>query len=465
MALNHIHILGICGTGVGSLAILLKEAGHKITGSDENVYPPMSTQLEAAGITVFEGYKAKNLAAGGNPDLIIIGNVISRGNPEAEAALASGIKYLSMPQAVAEFFIKGRKSIVACGTHGKTTTSNIAAWMLESLGQTPGFLIGGVGKNFGISARIGKPPYFVVEGDEYDTAFFDKGPKFLHYLPHFVIMGPVEFDHADIYRDLNHVMSSFEKLVAITPKDGVIFACADSPNTLKLAEKAVCKVVTYGNSKDADVHPLNVKADQNCTRFEIAGISGITFTMPMYGSHNLQNTLGVIALLIELGFAPEKIAASLAQFKGVVRRQEIKGEKNGVIVIDDFAHHPTAICETIKAMRTKYPNAKLWAIFEPRSNTSRRKIFQHDFASALASADEAIVANVHRADKLAEHERLNISELIDEINAIGPAKGKTLPNAEEISKFVAQNAKSGDVVLVMSNGGFDNIHQKLLELL
>lgn len=486
MNIKHIHMLGICGTGVGSLALLLKESGYNVTGSDENVYPPMSTQLEKAGIKVLQGYKAENLAPA--PDIVIIGNVISRGNPEAEAVLSQGLEYMSMPQAVTEFFLKGNHSIVIAGTHGKTTTANLCAWMLEAVGCSPGFLIGGVGINFNVSARIGKPPYFVIEGDEYDTAFFDKGPKFLHYRPRSVILGPVEFDHADIYKDLPHVMSSFEKLIGIIPADGLLIACADSENTLKLAAKAKCRVVTYGLSASANYHPEDINVSEGGTRFTLVhegnppqneeslllppfakGGKGGIYVSPLYGNHNLQNATGVLALLTELGIEPKKLAQGLLKFKGVRRRQEIRGVKNGIVVIDDFAHHPTAIRETIEAMRMRYPkrthpNHRVWAIFEPRSNTSKRNIFQDEFTNALGTADVAILAGIHRPDKVPKNELLDVAKIVTDISGRG-GRAYYFATADEIVKFVAKEAKKDDIILVMSNGGFDNIHEKILQAL
>jgi len=460
--IKYIHMLGICGTGMGSLACLLKEAGYKVTGSDENVYPPMSTQLEQAGIQTFQGYKPENLAQQ-RPDIVIIGNVISRGNPEGESVISSGIKYLSMPQAVAELFIKDKHSIVIAGTHGKTTTSTLCAWLIEKSGKSPSFLIGGVGQNFGSSARIGSSDYFVIEGDEYDTAFFDKGPKFLHYRPKSLILTPVEFDHADIYRDLDHVLSSFRKLIDIMPKDGLVCACTDSQNVAGLIKNAKCKVVTYGFSDVADYVPKNIVDKQAGSSFDIfhKGEKIGNFDAPFYGKHNIQNAAGVIALLCELHFPIDRISQGLETFRGIKRRQEIRGRANGVTVIDDFAHHPTAIRETIQSVRSHYSNGRLISVFEPRSNTSRRNIFQHEFAKSFAGTDIAVIANVHRADKLEESERLDIKLLIDEMNSLG-FRAFHFDTTEKIVEFVAKEAKKEDVVLIMSNGGFDNIHERLL---
>ena len=434
-------MVGICGTGMGSLALLLKEAGHHVTGSDENVYPPMSTQLENAGIEIIKDYQRSTI--NDQLDLIIIGNVISRGNEEAEAVIESKIDYMSMPEALNQFFIKDKHSIVIAGTHGKTTTSTLCAWMLESAGLKPGFMIGGVGLNLGISARIAKGDYFVVEGDEYDTAFFDKGPKFLHYSPKSVILGPIEFDHADIYKNLDHVMGSFEKLVNIIPKDGLLVACADSENTMKIAAKAKCRVVEYSFSR--------------FSRFSRSSRSnGLLF-----GRHNRQNIAGVVTLLTELGIDQEKIKKGLETFKGIKRRQEIVGEVNGITIIDDFAHHPTSVKETIQSIRDRFPEKRIWAIFEPRSNTSQRKVFQKEFVDAFKKADISIIAGLHRPERLAPSERLDPQKLVQEIGN----GARYMPKVDEIIDFITQGAKSGDVILIMSNGSFDGIHTRLLKRL
>ena len=454
----YIHMLGICGTGMGSLALLLKDAGHHLTGSDENVYPPMSVQLEDAGIKIFKGYKVENIKD--KPDIIIVGNVISRGNPEVEAVIASGISYISMPQAVARFFLKDRHSVVVAGTHGKTTMSTLCAWLLESAGLSPSFLIGGVGKNFGVSARLKKGSLFVIEGDEYDTAFFDKGPKFLHYEPRSVILGPVEFDHADIYNDLAQLMGSFEKLVAIIRADGLLVACRDSENTMKLASRAKCRVVTYGKSP-SDYCPEAVVVGLNGMQFELQCPLRIKFSVPLFGNHNLQNTVGILALLLELGVSPSLLVAGLEKFEGIKRRQEIRGVKRDITIMDDFAHHPTAVRETIVAVRMKYPKARIWAIFEPRSNTSKRNIFQKEFAGAFSGSDFVIIASLYRPEKIPATGRLDVDRLVKEIGG----NAYNFKDTDEIVEFAAKNAHEGDVMLIMSNGGFDNIHEKLLQRL
>lgn len=468
MTTKKIHMIGICGTGMGSLAILLKKANFEVTGSDQDIYPPMSVELEKNGIPVFKGYSAENIKRVA-PDMVVIGNVISKGNPEADEVINEGIRYLSMPETLALFFIKERRSIVIAGTHGKTTTSTLCAWLFEALGYNPGFMIGGVGNNLKTSAKIGKPPYFVVEGDEYDTAFFDKGPKFLHYRARNVILGPVEFDHADIYRDLSHVMSSFEKLVERIPKDGLLVACADSENAVKLSKKAKCKVVMYGSKKNDGYFPTDVKVSPEGTEFTLwkgrgSRVGQKSFKSSQYGDHNLQNTVGVLALLIELGDNPERICGILHDFEGIKRRQEIKGVAGGVTVIDDFAHHPTAIRETVHAMKLRYPSSRLISIFEPRSNTSKRNTFQKEFPGAFKESDISIIAGLFKPEKVPEKERLDVDGIISAINAKG-GTAYTFENTDKIIEFVAETAKDGDVVLLMSNGGFDNIHEKILKAL
>ncbi|MBI2342142.1 MAG: UDP-N-acetylmuramate:L-alanyl-gamma-D-glutamyl-meso-diaminopimelate ligase [Deltaproteobacteria bacterium] len=456
-------MLGICGTGMGSLAILLKELGYSVTGSDENIYPPMSDELKENEIAIFKGYSPDNLSQ--KPDIAIIGNVITKTNPEAKAVLSLNIPYLSMPQAVSKFLLKDKHSIVVTGTHGKTTTATLAAWLLQSASFDPGFLIGGIGKNLNTSAKISSLKYFVIEGDEYDTAFFDKGPKFLHYSPQSAILGPVEFDHADIYKDLDAIMASFEKLVKIIPANGLIAACADSSNVLKLIRHAKCRVITYGLSEKASYRAEFTKATEKGTDFVLAsGSSRTPFCIPMWGDHNLQNAAGVLALLIELGVPPQKLATGLLKFEGVKRRQEIRGVTNGITIIDDFAHHPTAIKETVRAMRLKYPKSKIWAIFEPRSNTTKRNIFQNELAEALAASDSAIIAGVFHPEKIPEDLRLNPSLLAKTIVQAGKS-AEYIADTGEIVEFLAKNAKNGDILLIMSNGGFDNIHEKLLRRL
>jgi len=461
---SHIHLTAICGVGMASLAGLLKARGYRITGSDQNIYPPMSTYLADIGINVLAGFHAERLLP--RPDLVVIGNAVSRGNPEAEAVLAQGIDYISFPQALGRFLIGARSSLVVAGTHGKTTTSALAAWVLTSAGLDPGFFVGGVPLNFGSGWNAGSGDHVVLEGDEYDTAFFDKGPKFLHYRPKHVILTSVEFDHADIYRDLDHVKSAFAKLIDIIPADGSLVVCSDYPEALVVSRAVKAPSVTYGETGDWTAR--NVKFDQGRSFFEpcFRGRSEGVVEAAVIGRHNVKNGLAVYAMGRTLGIAHEKLLGGFATFKGVKRRQELRGEKRGVLVIDDFAHHPTAVRETIDAVRGAYAGRRIWAIFEPRSNTSKRNIFEKEFAAALAVADQAIVAGVYQPEKVAEAERLSVEGLVDEINRIGRAgRALTIANAAAIAEHVARHSRAGDVLLIMSNGGFDGVHDKILQAL
>ncbi|MBF0491271.1 MAG: UDP-N-acetylmuramate--L-alanine ligase [Deltaproteobacteria bacterium] len=495
----HIHLIAICGTAMGTLAGMLKAKGFQVSGSDDNVYPPMSTQLEKWGIAIQKGFSAKNLQP--QPDLVIVGNAVSKTNPEVEALLQSDIRYLSLPQALGEFFLADKKSLIAAGTHGKSTTTSLLAWMLYDLGFDPSLLVGAIPKNFDSSFRLGQGPYFVIEGDEYDTAFFDKGPKFWHYRPYQVILTGIEFDHADIYKDLEHVMKSFEGLVDRIPPEGCLYVCGDNENNLKLLSRAKCKVVTYGLGDKNQIRATKVRLSPRGASFTLVenGVELGVLESPMAGNHNLQNLLGVLALLRRLpppsplliqegelqssplftknlkidalpllnnkeGVGGWSIQSSLSLFQGVKRRQEIRGVVNHITVIDDFAHHPTAIAETLDAIRSKYPHQKVWAIFEPRSNTSKRAIFQQDFPKALSHAQEVLLAKVFMPEKVKDSAVLDVEQVAEDIRkAKVPARSGL--EVDEIVNIVSKEAKPGDVLLVMSNGGFGGIHQKLLESL
>ncbi|MBN2125659.1 MAG: UDP-N-acetylmuramate:L-alanyl-gamma-D-glutamyl-meso-diaminopimelate ligase, partial [Deltaproteobacteria bacterium] len=374
--LHHIHLMGICGTGMASLAGMLKELGYRVAGSDQNVYPPMSDFLRGLSIPVREGYGAGNLSS--RPDLVIVGNVITRENPEAVELSRLAIPYLSLPQALGHFAFGDRKSVVVCGTHGKTTTSALAAWVLERGGMDPGFMIGGIPLDFNANFKLGKGPYFVIEGDEYDTAFFDKGPKFLHYRPWFTILTGIEFDHADIYRDIAHVRESFRRLIALIPPGGRLIANGDDPIVRAEAQRAACPVTFYALENPASWKAWGILQEQGMTRLEVSGETGerVIIETPLYGRHNVSNLLSVVALAHYLGIDPSNLAEALRSFRGVRRRQEIRGEKRGVLVLDDFAHHPTAVRETLRAVWERYPGRRLVAVFEPRSNSSRRNVFQ-----------------------------------------------------------------------------------------
>jgi UDP-N-acetylmuramate: L-alanyl-gamma-D-glutamyl-meso-diaminopimelate ligase len=452
---------------MASLAGMLKEKGYKVSGSDANVYPPMSTQLERLGIRLFSPYAAGNIPA--DADLVIVGNAVSRENPECEEAVRRGLPVRSMPQAVAEIFIGDRESIVVAGTHGKTTTTALAAWSLFALEDDPSFLVGGVPMNFPVSYRVGNGGRFVIEGDEYDTAYFDKGPKFLHYRPKIVLLTSIEFDHADIYRDLEHVRESFRRLAAILPPGGLLVACADYPDVVAVAEKARCPVVFYATKEG--VLPGNASGEawevrgtgerEGMTSFRMQdGRRSLDFRFPLPGIHNAANAAGVAVILLRLGHAPERVASAFERFAGVRRRQEVVGEFRGVLVIDDFAHHPTAVRETVRAVRGRHPGRRVVAVFEPRSNTSRRKVFQREFTEALAEADEVILAGVFGAERIPEGERMSPEEVVASLRAAGrPAE--CVPEVDDIVARLAATCRKGDLVLLMSNGGFGGIQEKL----
>lgn len=460
---QHIHLIGIGGTGMGALAGLCHQAGHRVTGSDGPIYPPMSSYLESLGVTPLVGYDPCHLDP--KPDRVIIGNVIRKDNIEAAAAIQQKLKYLSMPDAIAELFLKDRHPIVVTGTHGKTTMSSLLAWLFDHAGRQPSFMIGGIPLNFGSGARLGTGPEFVLEGDEYDTAFFDKTPKFLHYQARSAILGAVEFDHADIYKDLNAVMTEFGKFVQSMPKDGVIVAYADHPNTRQLLQNAPCRVVTYGIALDADYQLDALTADTEGSHFNIIyNEKSHFFDSPLYGEHNALNAAATLALARELGVAWEALQEGLRGFQGIKRRMEIVGTVKDVTVVDDFAHHPTAVRETIRALRCKYPDRRLVVAFEPRSNTTRRKIFQQEFVEAFHGADRVLIAPVARADELPASERLDPEALAQSLMTVG-IESYAIGSLDYLLEYLIRGAEMDNVIVLMSNGNFGNIRQKLLEKL
>ena len=374
--MRHIHLIGICGTAMASLAGLLREQGYLVTGSDQHVYPPMSDFLRSLDIPILDGYASKNLSP--PPDLVIVGNVVTKSNPEAIECARLMVPYLSLPEALRHFAMKGKKSIVISGTHGKTTTTSLAAWILEQAGMDPSFMIGGIPSNFQMNFKAGQGPYFIIEGDEYDTAFFDKVPKFLHYNPNIVILTSIEFDHADIYKDLDHVIDSFRRLINLIPKGGLLIANGDDSIVAEESKKAKCPVITYGLEKKADWTAESAPVQGGGTAVSVrgAGKKRLNIETPLYGRHNLGNLLSTLVLSDFLGIPGGKLAGAVRSFEGVKRRQEIKGEKGGILVIDDFAHHPTAVAETVHAVKEKFIGRRLLTVFEPRSNTSRRNVFQ-----------------------------------------------------------------------------------------
>lgn len=462
--LERIHLIGIGGAAMAPLAGMLKERGYDVTGSDTGVYPPASTLLERLSIRWKEGFSEDNLKP--PPDLVVIGNAISRGNPEVEYVLDQKIPYRSLPEALKEFFLPGHNSIVITGTHGKTTTTAMVAWLFQVAGRRPNFLVGGVAENFGRSYGLGGGDDFILEGDEYDSAFFDKGPKFLHYRPDKLIITSLEFDHADIYSDLAAIELQFRRLVNLVPRCGRIVAWSESPTVAGAVAKAFCPVETYGLGGHADWVAGDLEFLEGAMHFRAAlrGEEIARVRLPVCGRHNVINALAAIAIAHGQGIEREAIEEALRTFRSVRRRMEVRGEAGGVTVVDDFAHHPTAIRMTLDAARSRWPRRRLVAAFEPRSNTMRRKVFESELSEALAAADAAVIGPVNRAQLLSDAERLSPERVAQQLRASGqPAEA--FASTEEVAEFLATELKPGDVVLVMSNGSFDGLCEKLLERL
>lgn len=459
-----VHMVAICGTGMGALAGLLKEAGHDVQGSDRAFYPPMSERLEAWGIPTRQGFDPAHLEP--DTDLVIVGNVCRKDNPEAQAALGRGLAVMSFPQALSEFFIAGKSSVVVAGTHGKTTTAALLSYLLVEAGLDPSFLVGGIPQNFGKSFHLGRGGVFVVEGDEYDSAFFDKRPKFVHYRPRIVLLTAVEFDHADIYRDMEAYRAAFATLLSLLPADGLLVACADDPEVNALARSAPCPVVTYGLEPGAIWSAADIRSEKDATRFLLTcdGRRGGTVTLPLFGRHNVANSLGALAAASAVGVEARRAAASLTGFAGVARRMQVRGVAGGVTVIDDFAHHPTKVRETVKAARARYGRSHLVAVFEPRTSTSRRNVFQEAYPASFAEADEVVLVPPFDAEKIPAAERLDVAALVAALQRTGQ-KAVLCGGADEVVAALAGQLRPGAVVLIMSNGAFDNIHEKLLAAL
>ena len=461
--MQRIHLIGICGTAMGTLAAMLKARGHDVRGSDQHVYPPMSDFLIQQGITLLEGYRAEHITS--ELDLVVVGNAISRGNVELEEVLDRKIRYCSLPEAVRDHFLWAARSVVVAGTHGKTTTTSLTAWLLTHGGADPSVLVGGIAENFEGSYRLGGGREFIIEGDEYDSAFFDKTAKFLKYLPDIAVVNNIEFDHADIYPDLDAIRLAFRRFVNLVPRRGLLLLGADNPDALALAKHAHCRVETFGLSAGAtwQAHDLRVSAMSTAFSVRRDGVPTGAFEVPMLGAYNVRNALAAIAVGAAVGLDTDTMAEGLRKFRGVRRRMQHRGTEAGVMVYDDFAHHPTAIEETLVGVRSAHPNRRIWAIFEPRSATSCRKIFQSDFARALGHADRVILPAVFRSS-LPEDQRLSTEGVITDLSNAG-VDARYIPQTDEIVRTVAREAKEGDLVIVMSNGGFDNIHQKLLDAL
>jgi UDP-N-acetylmuramate: L-alanyl-gamma-D-glutamyl-meso-diaminopimelate ligase len=463
---RHVHLIGICGTAMASLAGMLRAVGHSVTGSDTAAYPPMSDQLRAMGISILEPYSEQNLDP--RPDLVVVGNAISRGNPELERVLDERIPMTSMAALIHDEFLLGRERLVVCGTHGKTTTTSMLAWIYEVAGRldagfTPSFLIGGVAENFGTSFHVGETAKtFILEGDEYDTAFFDKGPKFLHYFPDAAILTHVEFDHADIYADLTAVKIAFQRMVNLIPRRGRLIAFDGSENVTECCAKALCRVERYGFDKDSYWQAIDMRQQGSRTTWKLlrGGEFFAELTLPMAGEHNALNATAAAALAAGQGIAAEAIAEALATFKSVKRRLEVRAEVHGITIIDDFAHHPTAIRETLRALRGAYPGRRLWAVLEPRSNTLRRNVFERELVESLALADKVVIAAVFKS------EAIPILERLDPDHVIAALVARDIPaalyaDADAIVAGIASELRPGDVIAILSNGGFGGIYEKL----
>lgn len=457
---QHVHIIGICGTAMASLAGLLKQRGFKVTGSDAAAYPPMSDFLAGMAIPVAQPYSEANLKP--RPDWVVVGNAISRGNIELEHVLDERIPFRSMPDTLYDFFLRTREPIVVAGTHGKTTTTSMLAWIFQQAGKDPSFLVGGIAENFGSSFALRQGKHFIIEGDEYDTAFFDKGPKFLHYFPQAIILTSVEFDHADIYKDLDAVKTAFKRLVNLVPRKGKIIAYDASETVNECVGKAFSPVERYGLKPESFWQAAELQFEPECTRWRVLreGKPWAEFQFALAGEYNVLNATAAAAIASHYAIEPAVIAEALESFKSVKRRLEIKAEIDGITIIDDFAHHPTAIAATLNALRTRYPSARLWAIFEPRSNTLRRKVLQKDLIASLSLADQVVITPIFKPEAVPENERLTTASVVNGIKR-GGKPARELADADAIVEAVAPDLQSGDVVAILSNGGFGGIYEKL----
>jgi UDP-N-acetylmuramate: L-alanyl-gamma-D-glutamyl-meso-diaminopimelate ligase len=458
---ESVYLIGIGGAAMAPLAGMLAERGYRVSGSDAGVYPPASTLLQGLGVAWKNGFREEHLTP--PPDLVVIGNSVSRGNPEVEWVLDHKIPYRSLPEMVREFFLPGHDSLVVAGTHGKTTTTAMLAWIFECASRRPDFLIGGVAENFGKSYGLGGGEEFIIEGDEYDSAFFDKGPKFLHYRPDDLVITSLEFDHADIYADLAAIELQFRRLVNLVPRRGRIVCWGESETVRGVVGKAFCRVETYGFSADNDWVAGDLEYRDGAMHFRAAagGVERGRIRLPMAGRHNVLNSLAAMAIAHGREIPREAIEQALETFRGVARRMQVRGEAAGVTVVDDFAHHPTAIRATIEGARSRWPGSRIWAAFEPRSNTMRRRVFEEDLADSLALADGAILGAVNRAQLLSDEERLSPERVLARVRKAG-RRAEALDSSEAIAEFLAGEVRAGDVVLALSNGSFDGLCEKLL---
>jgi len=463
-AATHIHLLGICGTGMAALAGILKEQGFRVTGSDEQVYPPMSTLLEGLGIPIQNGYRPENLSP--TPDLVVVGNVIRRENPEAQAVLEKNLPRLSLPEALNRFLVGERQSLVVAGTHGKTTTTALIAWLLYALGLDPGFMVGGIAKNFQTNYRVGRGRHVVLEGDEYDTAFFDKRPKFVHFHPRAAVLTSIEFDHADIYPDLSVIIRAFESFLETVPPGGRVLAWGDAPLIREVCRRHPTPVSFYGLNGDVAWQAAAIRPAAGGMNFTVLrqGARWGEFFLPMVGQHNVLNALAALAVLAEVGAEPEALQEALPGFQGIRKRQEVVGEFQEVLVMEDFAHHPTAVAVTLAAVRQAYPERRLVAAFEPRTNTSRRKIFQEPYAQAFKDADLILVREPPDLWKVEPEEQFSSRQLVADLSAAGQ-EARYFPDTDALLQGLLRDLRPGDVVLVMSNGDFNHLVPRLCEAL
>ncbi len=459
---KNVHMIAACGTGMGALALLFREMGVHVSGSDLQAYPPMGDLLRKAGVALSLGYGPENLSP--DVDFVVVGNAVSRENPEVQATLERGLAYGSFPETLAHFFLASRVPVVVAGTHGKTTSTALLAWLLECCGLEPGFLVGGEPTNFGCSSRLGRGKHFVIEGDEYDSAFFDKGPKFLHYRPEVALFTSLEFDHADIYPDLASIRRQFARFVELVPRQGLVMVCNEYPVAVEIARNAACKVETYGFGRDADWRGRLREPPGEAGSFEVShgGRALGIVPLPLTGRHNALNLLGSLGLLAHLGFEPEALKACIEGFRGVRRRQEIAGEVNGILLMDDFAHHPTAVRETLAGLRSRYPGRRIVAVFEPRTNTSRRKVFQTGYVEAFSAADVAMCAPLFRPETIDPEERFRPDLWAEELRKRGKS-ADWFGDPDSLEQALTETCRTGDVVLFMSSGSSDELFRKLKE--
>ncbi len=459
--INRIYFLAICGSAMASLAVMLKSQGYDVYGSDEGVYPPMSTFLAENNIPVFQGFDPAHLQPA--PDLVVVGNVISRGNVEIEEILDRHLPYISLPDAIREFFLRGRRSIVVTGTHGKTTTTSLLAWIFDYAGRQPGFLIGGIPLNFNRGFQVGSGTDFIIEGDEYDSAFFDKAPKFLRYMPDVGIINHIEFDHADIYNSLDEILTAFKRFVNLIPRSGLLVACYDYETVRQASEKAFCPVQSFGLGEENEWRAKDITVTEGGTIFTVIhrDASLGTVQLPLFGNHNIRNALAAIAVSKFAGISFDTVKEAIAKFKGVKKRLELKGEVRGVTVYDDFGHHPTAIRETLTAFRAQHPDKRIWALFEPRTATTRRNVFQQELVDAFEGADAILIAPVHRPDKAPPGQVFSSEKLARDLQARGK-NAEHFQSVDEIVNYLISRLRQGDLVVTFSNGPFGDIHRKLL---